>query len=214
MHRAIRIGVTGKLGSGKSTLSRMMAEHGFTVISSDDVAKELMQSDPHVRTKIAALLGGDAYKDSQLDTKYVASRIFADATLLERLEAIVHPAVTAFVESVFATHGAGEIVAVESALILKTAFQDIFDYVILVDIPDDLAVQHAVASGKMTEADARARLEQQDYANQRLSEADFVIQNAGSLEDFTRKAKTLLLILDTLRSRDLPETPLHSIEDE
>jgi dephospho-CoA kinase len=214
MKRAIRIGVTGKLGSGKSTLTQVLAEHGMRVINSDDLAKELMQNDEKLRAKIVDLLGGRAYTGATLDRIFIATQIFQDSVLREKLEALVHPAVSGKIEEIFKSEAAGKAVVVESALILKSDFKKLFDYIILVDIEDDLAVDHAVAAGRITRADAQARLEQQAYDKQPLSEADFVIQNTGSQEDFRTRAETLATVLEAITARDLPEVPLHAVEEE
>jgi dephospho-CoA kinase len=214
MKRAIRIGVTGKLGSGKSTLTQVLAEHGMRVINSDDLAKELMQNDEKLRAKIVDLLGGRAYTGATLDRIFIAAQIFQDSVLREKLEALVHPAVSGKIEEIFKSEAAGTAVVVESALILKSDFKKLFDYIILVDIQDDLAVDHAVAAGRITRADAQARLEQQAYDKQPLGEADFVIQNTGPQEDFRTRAETLATVLEAITARDLPEVPLHAIEEE
>src|SRR5437762_12665425 len=128
MQRAIRIGVTGKLGSGKSTLMQILSEHGMTVVNSDDLAKNLMQNDPHLRDRIITLLGGRAYTGATLDRIFVASQIFQDSVLREQLEAIVHPAVSGKIEQIFQSALVGSAVVVESALILKSDFKKQFDY--------------------------------------------------------------------------------------
>jgi dephospho-CoA kinase len=213
MKRAIRIGVTGKLGSGKSTLTNVLAAHGMTVISSDDLAKDLMQNDPELRAQIIELLGGRAYTGATLDRIFIASQIFHSSVLREQLESVVHPAVSHKIEEIFHATPAGKAVVVESALILKLDFKRLFDYIILVDIPDELAIDHATATGRITRADATARLREQCYDEQPLSEADFVIQNNGSPAEFQTRAETLAVVLEAILSRELPEEPLHSIEE-
>ena len=214
MKRSIRIGVTGKLGSGKSTLTQILAEHGMTIISSDDLAKDLMQNDPKLRADIIELLGGRAYTGATLDRIFVASQIFHDSILREQLEALVHPAVSHKIEQMFREGQPSKAIVVESALILKTEFKKIFDYIVLVDISDELAIDHATATGRITRADATARLKEQCYDDQPLGEADFVVQNNGSPADFQTRAETLAVVLETILGRELPAEPLHSLPEE
>ena len=214
MTRAIRIGVTGKIGSGKSTLLRIMAERGMTVVNTDLIARNLMESDKELRTQIIALLGSEAYCDDALNRAYVASMIFHDAALREKLEAIVHPAVTREVEFVFQNSEPGKMVAVESALILHFDFQAHFDYIILIDSSDEESIARLRSSRTISEEDARARLAEQHYESVPRDEADFVIENNGTQEDFEKRCGALLAMLDVITMRTLPEEPLHSIEEE
>ena len=210
MTRAIRIGVTGKIGSGKSTLLRLMEEHGMTVLNSDLVARGLMESDPKLREKIAALLGSDAYTDGRLNRSYLASKIFSSAALRQEVEAIVHPAVRREIEYVFKNSVPGKRVVVESALIFQSGFWKTFDYIILIDSTDDAVLDRLAALGRLTPEDARNRLAQQDYDHLSREEADFIITNDGTEEQFIERCHALLSLLDVLTLRELPEAPLHS----
>ena len=89
------IGLTGGIGSGKSTIAQQLRAMGYAVYDTDSQAKRLIQSDPHVREQITALFGTEVYQDGVYQTALVAQRVFADPVLLSRLNAIVHPAVRA-----------------------------------------------------------------------------------------------------------------------
>ena len=212
--RAIRIGITGKIGSGKSTLARLMAARGMTVIDTDSLAKELMERDPTLRKAITALLGAQAYREDALDRAYVAGRIFPDAQLRRELEAIVHPAVTRSIEEAFAKAAPGQKVAVESALILQTDLERHFDYILLVQAPDEVVLERLATGGRFTLEDLRARLAGQDWAGVDLDLADLRLENTGTEADLERRAGALLDLLDILALRSLPEQPLHSLEGE
>lgn len=195
-----------------------MAEHGFTVIRTDDLARELMEHDPSLRKKLTDILGTKAYFDGKLDRGYVASQIFQDKLLLEKLEGVVHPAVTHEVERIIQRSPGGP-VAVESALILKTTFREIFDYIVLVEAPRDASVERVVREGRLTREAALARLAEQDYSKDSEREADLIIENSGSEEDpvksleaFRKKCLKLIALLEPLCYRELPEKPLHAVE--
>jgi dephospho-CoA kinase len=207
--RAIRIGVTGKLGSGKSVLLRLMAEHGFATVRSDDLARELMERDSGLRSELTEILGAKAYSNGKLDRGFVASRIFQDKSLLEKVESAVHPAVTREVEKIFREKPSGA-VAVESALILKTRFREIFDYIVLVESPWEASIERVVREGRLTRSEAEARLAEQEYSLESHDEADFFIENNGSAEAFEEKCRNLIGILETVEVMELPEMPLHA----
>jgi dephospho-CoA kinase len=217
--RAIRIGVTGKIGSGKSTLLRFMEQRGMAVINSDELARALMQENASLREKVIQLLGDEAYRDgkaddpsSALDRAFVASKIFQDSTLRKNLEAVVHPAVMREIEAVFSQSTPGKPVAVESALILQSNFRTHFDYIILIDSPDEVVLDRLLASGRMMEEDARSRLSEQHWADIPVDEADFTIENSDTHAKFEERCKAVLSLLDLLATRPLPEEPLHSEE--
>jgi dephospho-CoA kinase len=208
--RAVRIGITGKLGSGKSVLLRLMAEHGFAPVRTDDLARELMERDSALREELVKILGPKAYVGGTLDRVFVASQIFQDKSLLEKVESVVHPAVTREVEKIFHKVVAGP-VAVESALILKTRFREIFDYIVLVESPREASIERVVKQGRLTSKEAEARLSVQEYDQESRDEADFYIENSGTSEAFEQKCLKLISLLEPLCDIDLPEIPLHGV---
>jgi dephospho-CoA kinase len=194
--------------------AQSMREAGIEVIDTDQLAKEIMQTDPSVRERIIALLGPSAYTSSGLDRKFIADRIFGDDTRRHALEAIVHPAVSAELERRFTAAEAGAIVAAESALILQTDLMGMFDYVILVEAGEEAALSRLGAAGKMTEEDARRRLAGQSYDRSLRQTVDISISNDGTIEEFHGRAQSVIGLLKALADRDLPDVPLHSIDDD
>jgi dephospho-CoA kinase len=211
--RSVRIGVTGKLGSGKSVLLRLMAGHGFQIIHSDDLARELMERDGTVREQLIEILGKKAYSDGKLDRAFVASQIFQDKSQLAKVEAAVHPVVTREVEKAFREKQSG-VIAVESALILKSRFREIFDYIVLIESPEDASIERVVKEGRLTREEAETRLSEQEISQKSHDEADFFIENAGSAEVFEEKCRKLIGIIETLGLMELPELPLHAEKNE
>lgn len=214
MKRATRVGITGKLASGKSALAELMRKAGMEVIDTDQLAKDIMQSDPHVREQIIQLLGASAYNASGLDRAFVASEIFSDDVRRHALEAIVHPAVSKELERRFSRSEAGAIIAAESALILQTDLVGMFDYIVLVESDENASLERLRASGKMSDDDARKRLAGQSYDRELREAVDITIRNDGSKEEFQHRSQSVIALLKALATRDLPEVPLHSIEDD
>jgi dephospho-CoA kinase len=214
MKRAVRVGVTGKLGSGKSTLMHALAQQGIRVLNTDDLAKNLMVRETNLRSAIEELAGTDVYQDGELDRKLLASKLFKDSDLREKLEAIVHPAVTQEVEREFADAPAESIVAVESALILSSNFRKFFDYIILVDAPNETVLERVRQYSAISEEDAKRRLSVQDYEHANYEEVDITIENSGTQEEFFGRALTLAQMLKVLAHREMPAEPLHADEDD
>lgn len=213
MSRAFRLGITGKIGSGKSTLSDVARAHGIRVLEADSVAKEVMSSDPEVRAKIISVLGEESYSGNTLNHSYLASKVFTDESLRLQLEEIVHPATLEVFEKEFRNAKAGEIIALESAILFQTGLDEIFDAVILVDADDKAVVERVEASGKFKREDIANRLKQQNYNNEWKEDADFVIANTGSSEEFIARSEALIEFVNIIASQDLPDQPLRSLDD-
>jgi len=210
--RALRVGITGKMGSGKSTLSRFLRQKRIEVLESDVMAKEIMAHDAHVRGEISALLGPEAYHHHELNRPFVAQTIFSDKSKRIALESIVHPRVTAAMNLLFANAEPGQAIALESALVLQTELWKEFDYIILVSATDEVVIERLAQQGKFSADDIQARLREQASAKFATEEIDFTIENNGSLEDFEKNCQLILTLLPALAKRDLPEVPLHQVD--
>jgi dephospho-CoA kinase len=211
--RALRVGITGKMGSGKSTLSNLLRARTIPVFESDAVAKEIMRSDSDVRAKIEALLGAGAYPEGELDRAFVAAQIFSDSKKRLAMEAIVHPVVLTRMQEFFDAGRPSTLVAVESALVFQTDLWRQFDYILLVEVPDEVVIERLATSGRFTRADVLRRLKEQSASGHGMKEeADFVLSNIGSMEEFEKSAAKVLVLLEIFSRRELPEKPLHQLE--
>ncbi len=211
MSRSLRVGITGPMGSGKSTFSNLLREAGHLVMESDVIAREIMQRDKDAKSEIIGLLGSASYSGEELDRAFVAKEIFSNKPKRVALESIVHPRVTIAMNLEFANGKQGEISALESALILQTELWREFDYIILIEATEATSVER-LKSSRFSEEDVRARLREQDLAVVDKDEADFTIENNGSLEEFLTRSKVIVNLLPHLATRDLPDAPLHQLE--
>jgi dephospho-CoA kinase len=211
MSRSLRVGITGLMGSGKSTFSNLLRATGHLVLESDSIAKEIMQHDAHARGEINALLGSAAYHGDQIDRAFIASQIFNDKAKRIALESIVHPRVTIAMELQFAKGVQGEVTALESALILQTELWREFDYIILIDATIESIVER-LRGGRFSESEVRSRTREQTDVPIDKDEVDFTIENNGSLEDFTKRSTVIVELLSHLAQRELPPAPLHQLE--
>ncbi len=211
MSRAFRLGITGKIGSGKSTLSEVARTHGIRVLEADAIAKEVMNSNSDLRLKIVSIFGEKAYSDGVLNRSYLSSKIFTDDSLRSELEEIVHPATVEVFEKEFRKGKSGEVIALESAILFQTGLDEIFDAVILVDSKDEGVISRSETSGKLTPNDVRNRLNSQSYHIEWKEDAEFVIDNNGSKEEFLKRCESLCELVKILAIENLPESPLRMI---
>jgi dephospho-CoA kinase len=227
----LRVGLTGSLGSGKSTAARLFAAHGAQILQSDAIGRELMQPGHAVYDAIVQHFGKAVVQpDGQLDRPALAKIAFNDERV-EELNAIVHPAVIArqaeLTEAISNRDPHG-VVIVESALIFetnysgqpgdKTRWHSRFDRTILVTAPEEIKIARFIArsaaSTELTEArraeleaEARRRLAQQIPDDQKSALVDYVLTNAGSLTELEWQVDQLWPILRTAAAQAWPQTP-------
>jgi dephospho-CoA kinase len=199
------IGITGGIGTGKSSVSTLLRERGWTVYASDDTAKEIMDSDPEVRKRIAEALGQDVLTPAgDLDRKVMAERVFGETPehrkRLEALNAIVHPLVLERHMDVLTQHAEEDtpIVAIESALLFEVGLEEGFDYVVVVDADPEECVRRVTSSRGLTPDQVRARMAEQMPMSEKRADADFVIENNGTHEALRKTVNAVATILETL----------------
>lgn len=183
----MRVGLTGGIASGKSTVSAMLAELGATVIDADAIAREVVARGTTGLAQVVAAFGpGVLTPTGDLDRAKVAGIVFADPKQLERLEAITHPLIGARIAEL-ERHAEGLVIQ-DHPLLVETGLASSMDRVIVVDLPVELQVRRAVERG-MDEADARARIANQAPRGARLAAATDVIDNDGTLEELRRQVE-------------------------
>jgi dephospho-CoA kinase len=211
----LRVGLTGGLGSGKSTVAQMFAAHGVHVISADEVGRRLMQPGEVVYQRIVEHFGPEVVQaDSTLNRRLLADLAFRQGRL-DELNRIVHPPVIAaqeaWMEEIFA-RDAQAMVMIESALIFEAGetgeagkiagtvpgWRDRFDRIVLVTAPDEIKVQRfleRIGAGdgidpvrrSLLEQDARSRLAAQIPDSEKIPLSSYVIDNSGSLAETQRQ---------------------------
>ncbi|PRX54515.1 dephospho-CoA kinase [Flagellimonas meridianipacifica] len=172
----MKVGLTGGIGSGKSTVAKMFIELGIPVYDSDAQAKELMSHSKKLKKAIVQLLGKNAFKGEVLNRKYIAGKVFADPKLLEKLNKIVHPAVKEhFLD--WTQKQDSEYVIQESALIFENGKEDFYDAVILVTAPEEIRVERVVKRDNSEASDVMQRIENQMKDREKEDKAHFHIEN-------------------------------------
>ncbi|UVS80316.1 dephospho-CoA kinase [Actinokineospora sp. UTMC 2448] len=175
----LRIGLSGGIGSGKSTVAGRLAEHGALVIDADRVAREVVEPGTDGLAEIAAEFGRDVIVDGALDRAALAARVFTDDDARKRLNAIVHPRVAARTAELIATAPADAVVVHDVPLLVENGLAPFYHLVIIVDAPVETRVERLVGRG-LAEADARARIAAQADEAARRALADVWLDNSGT----------------------------------
>ncbi|HLA53135.1 MAG TPA: dephospho-CoA kinase [Flavitalea sp.] len=173
---ALRIGITGGIGSGKTTVARIFEVLGIPVYYADEAAKKIMNEDETLKTQIIHHFGKEAYNDGKLNRPYLAAIVFADKNKLNLLNSLVHPATIrnslAWMKSQIAPYSLRE-----AALIFESGVQGQLDYVIGVSAPLDLRVKRAMTRDNLTMAQVHERMDRQINETIKMRLCDFVIVN-------------------------------------
>ena len=180
----ILIGLTGGIGSGKSTVSARLAELGARVIDADAITREVQQPGTEVFAAIVERFGdGVVAADGSLDRTALAAKVFGDPDELKALTDIVHPAVgVTIAERMAEAAGTDDVVVLDVPLLVESGRDDMAAMVV-VDLDPEVAVQRLVEHRGFAEEDARARISRQASREDRLARADKVLDNSGSVED-------------------------------
>lgn len=178
------IGLTGGIGSGKSTVSSLLAERGAVVIDADAITREVQQPGGPVLAAMVDRFGaGILDAGGELDRQAVADIVFHDPEALSDLNAIVHPAVGAEIVRRLAEAAETDDVVVLDVPLLVESGRDDMAALVVVDVDPEIAVRRLVEQRGMREDDARARMARQVSREERLARADLVIDNSGTLAE-------------------------------
>lgn len=174
------IGVTGGIGSGKSTVCKIFEVLGHQVYYADDRAKWLMQNEPSLINEIKGLFGEMAYKDNRLDRTFIAEQVFKNEELLTKLNGLVHPAVADDLKRWAATHQKERILFDEAALLFDNGSYKKMDKMILVVAPEELRIERVVARDPHRTSESVKEIINNQMSDEQKSElTDFIIYNDG-----------------------------------
>ncbi len=195
----IVVGLTGGIGSGKSTVSALLAARGAHIIDADVVTRDVQQPGSPVIEAIAERFGTGVVGDGGgLRRADLAEIVFADPEALRDLNAIVHPAVGAEINRRVNSLASSDAVVVLDIPLLTENPRGELQGKIVVDVPVEVQVERLVRYRGFTESDARARIARQSSREERLTGADFVIDNAGAVDDLESQIDQLWEWLQSL----------------
>ncbi|NTU91183.1 MAG: dephospho-CoA kinase [Chlorobiaceae bacterium] len=196
--KPLLVGVTGGIGSGKSTVCSILSELGCELFEADRVARDLQLSDPEVIDGIRKLFGDEVYYSDQsgllsIDRKAIASAVFSDRSKLDALNALIHPKVfLAFDREVARCRREGrQILCKEAAIIFESGREGDLDRIVVVAADDELRIARAVARGLGSRDDVVRRMKAQWPQEKLIEKADYVIWNNGSPEELRARTEAV-----------------------
>ena len=172
----IVVGLTGGIGSGKSTIAKEFAALGIAVFNSDEQAKALIATDAQVKERIIATFGEEAYQNGEYNRAYIAQIVFNNPEKLAILNNIVHPALAKYFKQ-WAKKQTSLYVLKEAAILFESGSYKDCDYIITVTAPEEVRIARVMARDHCTEAQVRARMAQQWSDAQRIALSNAVIEN-------------------------------------
>jgi dephospho-CoA kinase len=187
----VNVGLTGGLGSGKSTVAALLGEHGAVVIDADVVAREVVRAGTPGFAAVVARFGpGIVGPDGELDRAELARIVFAAAAALDDLNAIVHPLVGSRSAELAAAAPPGAVVVHDIPLLTENGLADRFDTVVVVEADREVRLARLAERG-LTRAEAEARMAAQANDRQRRAIADEIVHNDGDLDSLARQIDRL-----------------------
>ncbi|MGA8850097.1 MAG: dephospho-CoA kinase [Aeromicrobium sp.] len=181
---ALTVGLTGGIGSGKSTVSAELARLGAVVIDYDQLARDVVEPGTPALAAIVERFGADVMlEDGTLDRAALGSIVFAEEHARRDLEAITHAAIGERAAQIATAAAADAIVVHDNPLLVEMGMAAQMDVVVVVDVPEHVQVERLMSQRGMTEQDARSRIAAQASREQRVSVADLVIDNTGPVDD-------------------------------
>jgi len=176
MLQPLIIGITGGIGSGKTTLSKLLRAEGYSVYDTDLEARRLQNEHSVMRKKITALFGKDAYTEHGLNRAFIGELVFTKPELLIKLNSIVHPLVMEDFENWVENRLPKKMLFIESAILFESGFYKLVDKVIVITADEETRIRRVVKRDGITPEQVKARMKQQISETEKLKRADFVIR--------------------------------------
>lgn len=200
----IRVGLTGGIASGKSTVSRYLHERGAEIIDADKIAREVVGPGTAGLQQVIAEFGTEYLTPGgELDRAKLGELVFSDSQARQALNAVVHPLVRARAAELIAKLPADSIVVEDIPLLAEGKMADRFDLVVVIEATPENQVARMVRDRDMTEDEACARLKSQASNAERRAVADVLIVNNGSAEELAAQLGKLWLRLEQMRTEDV-----------
>jgi len=188
----LRVGLTGGIGSGKSTVASLLKERGATVIDADAIARQVVEPGQPALAALVAEFGDEILReDGTLNRGELARVAFHDPEATARLNGIMHPAIKAETARLIDLAGRDAIVIHDMPLLVETGQHELVDRVVVVDVPEATQLERAVGLRGLTRDDVERRMAAQVSRQDRLAFADVVIDNSGSIDDTVRQVDAL-----------------------
>jgi len=173
----MKIGITGNIGSGKTTVCKIFETLGVPVFNADEESKKILFTDPAAISEVKKAFGEEIFSGGIPDRKKVAELVFNDESKLEQLNSILHPAVIRKAKDWFNSQNERPYSLKEAALIFEVGGEKLLDKVIVVSAPESLRIKRIVLRDGISEAEVRARMSRQISQDEKIRRTDYVINN-------------------------------------
>ena len=198
------VGITGGIGSGKSTVSRILRDKGFYFVDLDTISHEVIQ-DPGIKTEIFKNFGSEIFDKEEISRKKLGKIVFEDKKKLKKLNSIMHPEILRVMRKKILEcklkkekdeKGKNKIIFVEIQLLFEVQWEKEFDYILLVAAKRDMQVRRVLERDKRSEEEAWNIINSQMSLDEKREKSDFVIENDGNIDDLNREVDKFLKILE------------------
>lgn len=173
----LTVGITGGIGSGKSTICRIFEVMEVPVFNADAEARRLQNEDPNIRSSMISLFGNEVYNDDGLNRKLVAELVFNNKFLLDQLNNIIHPATLVAFEKWKQDYSSNRYVIKEAAILFESKSNIGLDKIIVVSAPEELKIERIIKRDNISREQIISRMNNQLTEEERIAKADFVIVN-------------------------------------
>ena len=170
------LGITGGIGSGKTTVGQIFGEIGIPVYNADKEAKNLMQSSNKIKYEICSLVGQDAYKNGILDKDFISDKIFNNKNILKKINNIIHPRVSKHFKQWLSSQKSLYVVK-EVAILFESKIEDQFDFILTVTAPENIRIQRVIKRDQKSLITIQSIINNQLRDSEKIKNSDFVISN-------------------------------------
>jgi len=201
MQKPLIIGITGGIGSGKSTLSHLLRAEGYSVYDTDLEARRLQNEHSAMKKKLVDLFGKNIYTEQGLNRSALGKIVFGKPELLAKLNAVVHPLVMEDFNNWVLNRLPKKMLFIESAILYESGFNKLVDKVILITASEDIRVDRVVKRDGVTPEHVRTRMSHQLTEDEKLKRADFVIYSDDNLPLVEKMRKIIVELLEIRQNR-------------
>ena len=173
------VGITGGIGSGKSTVCKVFETLGVPVFYADEEARMITEDNVEVVGAIKTLFGEEIYQNGALNRRHLGTIVFAHPELLQKLNEIIHPAVGKRFQDWVKANAKAPYIVKEAAILIETGGHKVMDEVVLVTAAEEIRIERVMARDNVSEADVRARMSRQMPDDEKVKFASFIIDNDG-----------------------------------
>ena len=191
----LKVGLTGGIGSGKTTVSNIISDIGIPVYNSDNRAKWLMNNNMELKNNILNLFGSNAYLNNKLNSSYISSIVFDKSLELNKLNSLVHPFVAIDFENWIIENNKSKIVVKEAAVLIESNAYKQMDSIVLVVSNKNLRIDRVSIRDGVQMADIKKRMDAQMSDQIKMKYADYIINNDGSLLELSNEVKSVMKLI-------------------